>query len=50
MTHVEQKLQTFLCSLNEFHTGIKFIYDSSKKAFRFFTLKLKTVRLLQICM
>ena len=26
----EQELQTFLCSLNEFHTDIKFTYESSK--------------------
>ena len=29
-THGEQELQTTLRSLNEFHTDIKFIYESSK--------------------
>ena len=51
-THGEQELQTFLRSLNEFHTDIKFTYESSKESIAFLYLKVsvKTVRLLQICM
>ena len=52
-THGEEELQTFLRSLNEFHTNIQFTYESSKESIALFllTLKLvlKTVRLLQIC-
>ena len=51
-THGEQELQAFLRSLNEFHTDIKFTYESSKESIAFLYLKVsvKTVRLLQICM
>ena len=38
-THGEQELQTFLRSLNEFHTDIKFTYESSKESIAFFDLK-----------
>ena len=34
----EQELQTFLCSLNEFHTNIKFTYESSKENIAFLDL------------
>ena len=34
-THGEQELQTFLRSLNEFHTDIKFKYESSKESIAF---------------
>ena len=38
-THGEQELQTFLRSLNEFHTDIKFTYESSKESIAFLNLK-----------
>ena len=38
-THGEQELQTFLRSLNEFHTDIKFTYESSKESIAFLDLK-----------
>ena len=38
-THGEQELQTFLCSLNEFHTDIKFTDESSKESITFLDLK-----------
>ena len=38
-THGEQELQTFLCSLNEFHTDIKFTYESRKESFALLDLK-----------
>ena len=38
-THGEQELQTFLCSLNEFHTDIKFTYESSKESIAFLDLQ-----------
>ena len=38
-THGEKELQTFLCSLNEFHTDIKFTYESSKESIAFLDLK-----------
>ena len=38
-TQGEQELQTFLRSLNEFHTDIKFTYESSKESIAFFDLK-----------
>ena len=38
-THGEQELQTFLHSLNEFHTDIKFTYESSKGSMVFLDLK-----------
>ena len=40
-THGEQELQTFLRSLNEFHTDIKFTYESSKERIAFFDLKVR---------
>ena len=51
-THGEQDLQTFLHSLNWFHTDIKFTYEPSKESIVFIDLKvsLKTGRLLLICM
>ena len=38
-THGEQDLQTFLRSLNEFHTDIKFTYESSKESIPFLDVK-----------
>ena len=38
-TQGEQELQTFLRSLNEFYTDIKFTYESSKESIAFFDLK-----------
>ena len=38
-THGEQELQTFLRSLNEYHTDIKFTYESSKESIAFLDLK-----------
>ena len=38
-THSEQELQTFWHSLNEFHTDLKFIYESSKESVAFLDLK-----------
>ena len=38
-THGEQELQNFLRSLNEFHTDIKFTYESSKESIAFLDLK-----------
>ena len=35
----EQELQTFLCSLNEFHTDNKFRYESRKESIAFLELK-----------
>ena len=37
--HDEQELQTFLRTLNEFHTDIKFTYESSKESITFLDLK-----------
>ena len=37
-THGEQELQTFLRSLNEFHTDIKSTYESSKESIAFLAL------------
>ena len=38
-THIEQELQTFLRSLNEFHTDIEFTYELSKESIAFLDLK-----------
>ena len=38
-THGEKDLQTFLHSLNEFHTDIRFKYESSKEIIAFLDLK-----------
>ena len=38
-TYGEQKVQTFLRSFNEFHTDIKFTYESSKESIAFLDLK-----------
>ena len=40
-THGVQELQTFLRSLNEFPTDIKFTYESSKETTAFFDLKVR---------
>ena len=37
-THGEQELQTFLRSLNEFHTNIKFTCESSKQSIAYLDL------------
>ena len=39
-TNGEQDLETFLCSLNEFHTNIKFTYESSKENIAFLDLNI----------
>ena len=39
-THGEQECQTFLRNLNEFHTDIKFTYESSKESIAFLDLKI----------
>ena len=39
-THGKQERQTFLRSLNEFHTDIKLHMSQAKKALHFLTLKL----------
>ena len=38
-THGEKELQTFLRSFNEFHTDIKFIYESKTESIAFRDLK-----------
>ena len=38
-THNEQELQTFLRSINEFHTDIKFTYELPKESIAFLDLK-----------
>ena len=38
-THGQQQLQSSLHSLNEFHTDIKFTYESNKESLAFLDLK-----------
>ena len=41
-THNEQELQTFLRSINEFHTDIKFTYELRNESIAFLNLKVST--------